>query len=296
MAQGDTATVLATAMLATFNRIPFLHVEAGLRSHDLGTPFPEEYNRRVAAINAQFHYAPTAQARDNLLREGIPEPIIQVTGNTVVDALMHMRDSVVLSPQELPIWWDRVNQGNTILITSHRRENQGKPLLELRKAVLELAKTYPDLTFLWLTHPNPAVAKVVSNSGLHELSNLLICEPVDYLLMVQLYGHLKGILTDSGGIQEEAPTAGVPVVILRQTVERTECLAAGYSRKALPVASDIVAQFEALLSSPPKHLLNPYGDGKAAGRILDHLQEQFTFLKASSTPTATKRAAGETGI
>ncbi len=287
LAQGDTTTVLAAALIAFYRKIPFGHVEAGLRTGDLDQPFPEEFNRRIADSMASLLFAPTENNRRILLDEGVPDEKILVTGNTVVDALMeisaHPQDSnsppLHELPKDLPL----------VLITAHRRESFGPQLREICLAVRELALRFQDagIHFVYPVHPNPNVRQPVSEI-LSGISNLSLIEPVDYKMMVQLMKRSILILTDSGGIQEEAPSLRVPVLVMRQSTERPEGVAAGVVRLVGTERAPIVAAASYLLENPQARAemasaVNPYGDGKAAGRIVAALLDQTSREKLNKT-------------
>jgi UDP-N-acetylglucosamine 2-epimerase (non-hydrolysing) len=274
LAQGDTTTVLAGATVAFYRGVRFGHVEAGLRSGDFGAPFPEEMNRRVADLTAARHWAPTESARDALLREGIAASSIEVTGNTVIDAL-HLA-------AEMPYDWDasplgalREFPGRLVLVTAHRRENFGEPMRELCLAIRDLAQRFGDTIFLFPLHPNPNVREHV-DPILGEVKNVARLMPLDYLSMVQLLRRVRLVMTDSGGLQEEAPTFGTPVLVLRETTERPEGIAAGVARLVGHDREKIVGHATELLTDDEAHgrmarATSPYGDGKAAARIVDSL-------------------------
>jgi len=271
LAQGDTTTVLATALACFYRRVPFGHVEAGLRTLDRDYPFPEEMNRTLAGRLARFHFAPTARARDNLVREGVPDSWIHVTGNTVIDALLD-----VVS-RDVPIGVDLDAAKRLLLVTAHRRENFGAPLLEICRGLRALADRYEDVQVLYPVHPNPNVSGVVSR----ELSGhprIVLCPPLDYGPFVSAMKRAFLILTDSGGVQEEAPALGRPVLVLRAETERPEAVDAGVVRIVGPVADRIVEEARRLLDDPAAYSAmakgaSPYGDGRAAERIVEALRE-----------------------
>jgi UDP-N-acetylglucosamine 2-epimerase (non-hydrolysing) len=281
LAQGDTTTVLAAALIAFYRKVPFGHVEAGLRTGDLNQPFPEELNRRVADSIASLLFAPTEQNRRILLGEGIADERILVTGNTVVDALME----ISAHPQEskLPPLCDLPKDQSLVLITAHRRESFGPQLKDICLAVRELALRFQDagVHFVYPVHPNPNVRLPVSEI-LSGISNVSLIDPVDYKAMVQLMKRSILILTDSGGIQEEAPSLRVPVLVMRRSTERPEGVAAGVVRLVGTDRAPIVAAASYLIENPQARAemasgVNLYGDGKAAGRIvaalLDHAKQ-----------------------
>lgn len=276
--QGDTTTVMATSIFAFNSKIRFFHVEAGLRTHDIENPFPEELNRQITSRVSYINFAPTRLAKKNLLNEGIAAESIRIVGNTIVDAIQifindstfknHYLGSKILNDLHEPF----------ALITCHRRENHGHKLLEIISAVTKLAEKHNSLKFLWLLHPNPNVRNVILNSPLLKFQNIILHEPVDYLDILNLIQRSKIILTDSGGIQEEAPTFGKPVLILRSTTERPEAVLNG---KAILVDTDqekILNGFAWAINYTPKNLKNPYGDGKASKKIVDTIYNTILNL------------------
>lgn len=268
--QGDTTTALAGALAAFYRRTRVLHVEAGLRTYDKCQPFPEEGNRRVIAQLADLHCAPTSGARENLLRECVPEDRVFVSGNTAVDALLY-----TLARAGRAIDEQRPNGVRRLLVTAHRRENLGAPLERICDAVLVLLRRYPRLEVLFPVHLNPRVRSAVFGR-LSGHSRVSLIEPLDYRGFVLAMHRAHLILTDSGGIQEEAPTLGKPVLVLRETTERPEALHAGTARLVGTSPERIIAEAARLLDDPEHYAsmsrrVNPYGDGKAAGRILGAL-------------------------
>jgi UDP-N-acetylglucosamine 2-epimerase (non-hydrolysing) len=290
LVQGDTTTVMASAVLAYFHRIRIGHVEAGLRTGDKWQPFPEEINRRIAGVVADLHFAPTETNRQNLLREGVPDDHIVVTGNPVIDALQAI--SRLPAPAEttdlvsrLGITPNEVSGASAtsgtsgkrlVLITAHRRENFGQPLEAICSALASLAETYRGrVEFVYPVHLNPNVQGVVYRR-LSGLSNLTLLPPLDYLPLVHLMRQATLVLTDSGGIQEEAPGLGVPTLVLREVTERPEGIAAGTLRLVGTDANRIIYETTRLLDDPQAHAAmahaaNPFGDGHAAGRIVNAL-------------------------
>ncbi|MBN2555543.1 MAG: UDP-N-acetylglucosamine 2-epimerase (non-hydrolyzing) [Anaerolineales bacterium] len=273
LVQGDTTTVMAAALLASYHRVRVGHVEAGLRTQDKWNPFPEEINRRVAGCVADLHFAPTESARNNLLREGVPVERIAVTGNTVIDALQQ----VVQMPYDFksgPLSFIEENT-RVVLVTAHRRENFGTPLERICSAVKELAGRYPDTAFVYPVHLNPNVQEPARRL-LGGVRNVHLLAPLDYLPMAHLLKRAHLVLTDSGGLQEEAPALGTPVLVLRDVTERPEGIAAGTARLVGTDAARIVSEAGRLLDHPQEHdemarSVNPYGDGHAAVRIVDRL-------------------------
>jgi len=274
LAQGDTTTTFVAGLAAFYHKIPFGHVEAGLRTRNIYDPFPEEMNRRLASELATWHFAPTDWSANNLLAEGIPSDRIYVTGNTSIDAMRCVAEAayefddpvlakIVSSPSRL------------ILVTAHRRENWGERMANIAAAIAQLAAKYPDCEIVVALHRNPVVRETL-NAALSEIPRVHLVEPPDYVPFVQLMKRADLILTDSGGVQEEAPTLGVPILVLRETTERPEGVDAG---TALLIGTDtarIVEEASILLTDRAIHAAmsratNPYGDGNAAGRIVDIL-------------------------
>jgi len=276
LVQGDTTTAATGALAAFYSGARVAHVEAGLRSHEQRSPFPEEVNRRIAGITADVHFAPTEAARDNLLRENVPSDSIFVTGNPVIDALHYARSFASTLGPTAAIPEDR----RVAVVTAHRRESFGPPLERICDAVEELAARFPDVQFVFPVHPNPAVRAVVGRE-LGANPSVSLIEPLGYREMVALLDRCWLVLTDSGGLQEEAPSLGKPVLVLRDVTERQEGIAAGTVRLVGTDTRRIVEETTALLSSPGEYALmsqavNPYGDGRAAERIADALAGRTT--------------------
>ncbi|MEA3638328.1 MAG: UDP-N-acetylglucosamine 2-epimerase (non-hydrolyzing) [Lamprobacter sp.] len=273
LAQGDTTTVLTMALAAFYKRIPFGHVEAGLRTGDLAYPFPEEMNRVLSGHLARWHFAPTDSARRNLLREGISDNAVHVTGNTVIDALLGVVDQAPEPPVELG------PEDRLILVTAHRRENFGEPFRAICGALRRIADAYPDVQILYPVHPNPNVREV-AEMLLRGHRRITLCEPLGYLPFVGAMRRAHFILTDSGGVQEEAPALGKPVLVLRHETERPEAIDAGVVRLVGPVQDRIIEASCKLLDDPAAYAamargLSPYGDGHAASRIIQVLGAHF---------------------
>lgn len=275
LVQGDTTTVMAAGLLGYYRRIKVGHVEAGLRTGDKWQPFPEEINRRVAGVVADLHFAPTQRNRQNLLAEGVPEERIAVTGNPAIDALQAI--TRMPAPPEIQALFSRLGVGTNgkrlVLITAHRRENFGKPLEAICTALRQLAETYcGQVEFIYPVHLNPNVQEVV-NRRLAGIPNLTLLPPLDYLPMVHVMKQATLVLTDSGGIQEEAPAIGVPTLVLRQTTERPEGVDAGTLRLVGTDSERIIREARTLLDNQAAHqamagAVNPFGDGHAAEYIV----------------------------
>jgi UDP-N-acetylglucosamine 2-epimerase (non-hydrolysing) len=276
LAQGDTTTVMATALLSYYHRIKFGHVEAGLRTGDKFQPFPEEVNRMVAGVVADLHFAPTEWSRQNLLKENVPAERIVVTGNTVIDALQSVSAMATDSESQAllaELGLTAESAPRLVLVTAHRRENFGAPLEAICRAIRSLSEHYGDaIRFVYPVHLNPNVQNV-AYPMLGDLPNVRLLPPLDYLPMVHLMKRAALVLTDSGGLQEEAPGLGVPVLVLRETTERPEGVTAGTVRLVGTDEARIVSEARLLLDDPAEHekmarATNPYGDGHAAERIV----------------------------
>ena len=273
LVHGDTTTSFAAAVAAYYHRSPVGHVEAGLRTYDKYRPFPEEMNRRLADAVCDYHYAPTPQAKANLLQEHIPEAGIVVTGNTVIDALLYAAAQPYTFTDPL---LRSAGQGRRLLlVTAHRRENLGAPFREMCRAMADLAADNPDLDVIYPVHPNPSVRKT-TQEVLAGRERVHLIEPLEYLPFVHLLKKATLVLTDSGGIQEEAPSLGKPVLVMREVTERPEAIEAGTAQLVGTGHDAIVSAVQRLLDDPAAYAamanrVNPYGDGKAAERIADHL-------------------------
>ena len=273
LAQGDTTTVMTVALACFYHKIPFGHVEAGLRTWDMQNPFPEEMNRVIAGRLAKWHFAPTESSRQNLLREGVSDVDIVVTGNTVIDALL----SVVDRDVELPVKLDPAKR--LILVTAHRRENFGEPFERVCRALLTLLERNPDVQVLYPVHPNPNVHET-AHRLLGEHPRVVLCDPLDYLPFVAAMKRAYLILSDSGGVQEEAPALGKPVLVLRHETERQEAVQEGVVKLVGTDFDVIVSEAQRLLDDSSAYAemargISPYGDGKGAERIVAVLREHF---------------------
>lgn len=280
LVHGDTSTTLCASLASFYSKIPIAHVEAGLRTGDLLSPWPEEANRKLTGALASLHLAPTVGARANLLAEGISESRIHVTGNTVIDALLWV-DREIQSNESLLAGMRNTfsflrNDAKLVLITGHRRENFGQGFIDICHAIGELATEYPDVDFVYPVHMNPNVREPV-NRLLNGLSNVHLIEPLEYLPFVYLMGRSYLILTDSGGIQEEAPSLAKPVLVMRNTTERPEGINAGTVRLVGTEKEKIIHHVKLLLNDKAEYLAmseahNPYGDGKACEKIINVLK------------------------
>lgn len=273
--QGDTTTTFAASLAAFYLRIPVAHVEAGLRTWDPANPFPEEINRQLTSRITAFHFPPTEWAKRNLLREGVPEEKIHVTGNTVIDALLsivdpgHRFDDDSLKAIDF-------ERRKVVLLTSHRRENFGAPMAGVFEACRDLVAEHPDVELVYPVHPNPNV-KEAAIRILGSTARVHLIEPLEYQAFVQLMNKSYLILTDSGGVQEEAPSLGKPVLVLRTTTERPEAIEAGTAKLVGTDGALLRREASLLLNDPAAYAsmanrTNPYGDGKASARIVDVLE------------------------
>ena len=277
MVQGDTSTVAAAAIASFYRQIPVIHLEAGLRSGDLHSPFPEEANRRLVSQIAQLHLAPTPRSRENLLREGIDPADVVITGNTVIDALLHAVDHEV--PFTDPRLREAAASGRPILlVTTHRRENWGGAMENVGRALRRIAREHAGMTIVLPAHRNPIVREAVL-PHIRDLANVIITEPLPYGEFTRLMAGAKIVLTDSGGVQEEAPSLGKPVLVMRENTERPEAVEAGTVRLIGTGEARIVDEVSHLLDSTSAYeamanAVNPYGDGRAAQRgvaAIEHL-------------------------
>jgi UDP-N-acetylglucosamine 2-epimerase (non-hydrolysing) len=274
LVQGDTTTAFGAALAAYYCKIPVGHIEAGLRSHDIYNPFPEEANRRFISVVAQIHFAPTALSRDALLGEGVPAAKIVVTGNTVVDALRGL--------SQLPHSWENtplasipVDHSRLVLVTSHRRESWGSDQESMCLALKDLVSRHPDIRVIYPVHMNPNVRSTI-NALLGGIDRIHLTEPLDYITFVSLLRRCFMVLTDSGGIQEEAPTFHKPVLVLRKVTERPEAAQFGMAKIIGMSREGIFREAERLLSDTEEYKQmsegeNPYGDGRASERIVETL-------------------------
>lgn len=283
LVHGDTTTSMAASLAAFYRQIAVAHVEAGLRTYDMLSPWPEEMNRQVTDRICMYYFAPTGQSRQNLLRENIEEKKIFVTGNTVIDALLMAVDIIATKMgmeeqihKEIQEKGYTVGERDYILVTGHRRENFGEGFLHICKAIRELASQYPDIDIVYPVHLNPNVQKPVYEL-LSGLDNVFLISPLDYLPFIYAMQHSILLLTDSGGVQEEAPSLGKPVLVMRNTTERPEAVEAGTVKLVGTDAETIVGNVVELLRNKELYKRmsethNPYGDGQACERIVNALK------------------------
>ncbi|MDC7710849.1 non-hydrolyzing UDP-N-acetylglucosamine 2-epimerase [Vogesella indigofera] len=284
LVHGDTSTTFAASLAAFYRKIKVCHVEAGLRTGDMYSPWPEEGNRRLTAVLSTLHCAPTEESKKNLLRENFPESQILVTGNTVIDALLVVKHKLEHDAQlkkQMQEKFPFIREGTRmVLITAHRRENFGSGIVNICSAIKQLADKYPDIDFVYPVHPNPQVKGPVYDY-LKNIDNVHLIEPEDYLPFVFLMARSTLILTDSGGIQEEAPSLGKPVLVLRDATERPEAVAAGTVRLVGTDVAEIVSSTCELLDDEMQYKKmayahNPYGDGHACSHIVNFLLKSKT--------------------
>ncbi|MGV9242463.1 non-hydrolyzing UDP-N-acetylglucosamine 2-epimerase [Streptomyces sp. NPDC003710] len=297
LVQGDTTTTLAGALAAFYQKIPVIHLEAGLRTRSMYSPYPEEMNRRLTTRLADLHLAPTSGARHNLLREGVDQQSIVVTGNTVIDALLRTLDRTAGRPADPTVRLLETDPRRVLLVTAHRRESWGEGMQSIGDALARLATLHPDLLVVFPIHRNPAVraAIVPKVAG---LENVRVVEPLDYEGFAHLMNGSHLILTDSGGVQEEGPSLGKPVLVMRETTERPEGLAAGTVALVGTDAGRIVAEVTRLLRDPLAYAnmaqaVNPYGDGLAAERTVQALGHWFGLCDAPADFTGAAALAAE---
>ena len=291
LVHGDTTTSTASALAAFYQQIPVGHVEAGLRTHNIYSPWPEEMNRLITGRIATYHFSPTALSRQNLLAEGVKEEAVTVTGNTVIDALYMVVDKIKSDKTLDAELEETLNQAGydvnrlangkkLVLVTGHRRENFGDGFISMCKAIKTLTEKYPDVDFVYPMHLNPNVRKPIHEvfgEDLSNLGNMFFIEPLEYLSFVYLMEKSTIVLTDSGGIQKEAPGLGKPVLVMRDTTERPEALEAGTVKLVSTDYDKIIAEVSALLDDNDYYermsqAVNPYGDGCACGRIIGKLR------------------------
>ncbi|MCE8025739.1 non-hydrolyzing UDP-N-acetylglucosamine 2-epimerase [Billgrantia aerodenitrificans] len=295
LVHGDTATTFAVTLAAYYQQIPVAHVEAGLRTGNLYSPWPEEANRKLTGALAAWHFAPTERSRRNLLEEGAKPDSILVTGNTVVDALLDVVEKLETTPALQARFQDQFafldDARRMILVTGHRRESFGGGFERICQALRITASRHPDVQVVYPVHLNPQVQEPV-NRLLADIDNIHLIEPLDYLPFVYLMNRAHLIITDSGGIQEEAPSLGKPVLVMRDTTERPEAVEAGTVKLVGTDVATITRELDTLLSDDTAYQAmsrahNPYGDGQACARILDHLAESLGSTRKASKELAT---------
>ena len=282
--QGDTSTVMGAAVAAFNRQIPVIHLEAGLRSGDINSPFPEEANRKLTSQITALHLAPTETSKDNLLREAVSENDIVITGNSVIDTLLFATENLDVTFED-----DRLQAlaeakaedraGRVLLVTAHRRENLGSAMVEIGEGVADIARKYPDLTVVFPIHRNPKVREAIRPS-IEGLQNVLLIEPMAYAEFTKALSLADVVLTDSGGVQEEAPSLGKPVLVMRENTERPEAVVAGTVKLIGTNRQRIVDEVSLLLDSEEAYkgmanAVNPYGDGKAAERTIAAIRWKF---------------------
>lgn len=277
LVQGDTTTTFVTSLAAYYNKIKIGHVEAGLRTGNKYSPFPEEINRRITSVIADLHFAPTQKSKNNLLSEGVREENIVVTGNTVIDALLWVRKKIQNERKEYKELDSIDFTQKIILVTGHRRENFGQDLINICEALKNIATKYNDIEIVYPVHLNPNVSKPVYNL-LSGINNINLLKPLDYEPFVYLMVKSHFIISDSGGIQEEAPSLGKPVLVTRNTTERPEAVETGAVKLVGTDRNKIIRETEKLLNDPQYYhrmalLQNPYGDGHACERIINSLSK-----------------------
>lgn len=289
LVHGDTSTTFAASLAAFYQQIAIGHVEAGLRTYNLYSPWPEEGNRCLTGVLTGLHFSPTEEAKQNLLKESVCPSKIEVTGNTVIDALLSVVNKLEKDKSLSEDMRNRFpflkEEGSSILVTAHRRENHGEGIVNISNAVKALASEYPELTFVLPMHMNPKV-RIPIQTILGDISNVSLIEPQDYLPFVYLMKHSRLILSDSGGVQEEAPSLGKPVLVMRDTTERPEAVAAGTVKLVGADTDVIIDECKKLLEDEAYYATmaeakNPYGDGMASQRIVERLLETMQVAFAA---------------
>lgn len=277
--QGDTTTAMCSGLTAFYHQLPFVHIEAGLRTSDIHSPFPEELNRRICSLTGALHCAPTQAAADNLLHEGFKADDVVVTGNTVIDALQWAVEKERSDGQQWVNKYRQLGERRMVLITAHRRENHGNGIQQLCDAIADLSHRYPETEFVYPVHLNPQIRSPVFER-LSSNRNIHLVEPAGYAEFVWLMDRCDLILSDSGGVQEEAPTLQKPVLVTRESTERPEALAAGATRLVGTAPDVVVAEVSRLLDDPTAYQQmlvteNPYGRGDSALQILDLIASRW---------------------
>lgn len=294
LVQGDTTSAMVASLLAFYQGVKVGHIEAGLRTHNLQQPFPEELNRRITDIVSTLYFSPTARTRSNLLREGVPGDRILITGNTVIDALLLMRERVREKHGLLAPYHGMLDGKRLILVTSHRRENFGEPFANICVALRELATRYHDVHFIFPVHYNPNVREP-AHAALAGCKSITLIDPVDYETMVALMDRAHLILTDSGGVQEEAPTFDKPLLVMREVTERQEVIEAGAGVLVGTDTDLIISEARRLLDDPVAYramaaIPNPYGDGTSSQKIVDTiLAHHGLSVREAQSPAVIQR-------
>jgi len=276
---GDTSTTMAASLASFYYGAKICHIEAGLRTSDLRNPFPEEANRRITSVLANYHFSPTESSKQNLLKENIKEENIIVTGNTVIDALFHGLAKIKQEPNKIEDLKNKLlDNKKIILITCHRRENHGEGILNVCKAIKKLAITNKNYQFVFPVHLNPKILNIVNNE-LNDIQNIILIEPLDYPNFIWLMNESKIIVTDSGGVQEEAPSLGKPVIVVRDETERPEAVQAGTVKLVGSDTNLIIKNVQELIDNNElyntmSNAHNPYGDGNSVEKIIDFILNQ----------------------
>lgn len=278
---GDTTTSMAAALASYYKKIDVAHIEAGLRTYNIYSPYPEEMNRQLTSKIAKWHFTPTIEAQNNLLQEGIEKKKIFLTGNTVIDALLNVKE--IITSKSIILEHYSITNRRFILVTGHRRENFGNGFINICEALKELAYRYPDIDIVYPLHLNPNVKEPVQKL-LHNIDNIYLIAPLEYEHFVYLMSNAYFVMTDSGGIQEEAPSLGKPVLVMRDTTERPEAVEAGTVKLVGTDKDTIIKEAQKLLDNEHEYMMmskahNPYGDGKACDRIIDFIKREGEIFK-----------------
>ena len=272
--QGDTTSCLCAGLCSFFNQIPFGHIEAGLRTNNLMNPYPEELFRKIISLTSTINFAPTVRAQNNLLREGVKKENILITGNTIVDAIEILKTETLNNISENSIM-RKFTSKNNVLITCHRRENQNEKFNELINAVKTLATENSSLNFIWISHATPFVKKNLTKNNFSSNKNIHVLSPLNIFELFFLYHKTLVVITDSGGIQEEAPSFNIPVLIIRDYTERNESVEMGYSQIVGLNYEKLINSFNKIIHKKAIKMINPYGKGNAAQLIVNYLNETF---------------------
>jgi len=270
--QGDTTSCTCAALCSFFNHIPFGHIEAGLRTNDLANPYPEEMFRKIISLTSTINFVPTIKAKENLLSEGVKNENIIVTGNTIVDAIEMLRPLALIKVNENSIV-KHFDSKNIVLVSCHRRENQNEKYLELIDSIKILAIENKSLQFIWISHVTPFVKKQLTNGQFNDINNIHILHPINIFELISLYEKTRLIITDSGGMQEEAPSFNIPVIVIRDHTERSESVEMGYSFVIGINKEKLIGLFKTIINQQPVNMINPYGNGQAAQLIISYLKQ-----------------------